>query len=243
MESVFLDVSGLSTSYKKFVVSNVSFKLSNGDILGLVGRSGSGKSTLIKTLIGLKRKNSGTAVVYVNSKKTSLLKVLGYSPQDNAIYPSLTVEENITTFARLHNMKKKDYQKQMNKILSRLDLQNSRKKRINELSGGMQKRADLAVTLIHNPKVLILDEPFTGLDISLQDFIWDFIRELSKEGKIIIVSSHNLSNLQKNCSRFGLIEGGLYYDNEKIMDYMKKSKDDLTQFLEKLFTRDLLSEK
>ena len=194
MENITLQVNNITTSYKNFKISNVSFQVKNGDIFGLLGRSGSGKSTLIKTLIGLKKQNEGTIKVYVNNKETPVNEVIGYCPQENSLYPFLTLEENLITFGKLYNVRKEVIIERIDLLLKKLDLQNARNKKITQLSGGMKKRADLAVALIHNPDILILDEPFSGLDISIQRFIWNFLKEFSSKGKIIIISSHILGD-------------------------------------------------
>ena len=240
--NVSLNVNDLTTSYKKFSVTNATFSLNSGDILGLVGRSGSGKSTLIKTMLGQKRSDKGKVEVMIDNNPTRLTEVIGYSPQENSLYPYLTVEENMFTFGRLMKLKKETIQSKLDSLLKRLDLQNCRHKRIVQLSGGMQKRADLAVTLIHDPKIIILDEPFTGLDISLQKFIWKLLKEMSKEGRIIIISSHMLNDVQKNCNKLGLIEKGHYYNTHQIRNRLEQSKDSLESYLAKLFAQDLETE-
>jgi len=222
----------------KFKINSVAFQLTGGDILGVIGRSGSGKSTIIKALVGAIRKYEGTIELFEDDKSIRVDTSLGYSPQDNALYPLLTLKENIGIFGRLNGMKKKEIEENMNMLLKRLDLLNSKDKLITQLSGGMQKRADLACALIHNPKIIVLDEPFNGIDVSLQRFIWMFIKDLSAEGRIIIISSHMLEDLEKHCNQFGLIENGAYYDTIQIARYLKNSKEkDLESFLTKLFSR------
>ena len=186
MEKISLKVNEMTVTYGKFKISNISFELKNGDIMGLVGRSGSGKSTLIKAIIGIKS-SSGKVLTTIDEKKGSLSKILGYAPQENALFPFLTLEENLQVFGKLYKMKKNEILEKSKELLKRLDLEKHKKKRITELSGGMQKRADLAVTLLHSPQVIVLDEPFNGLDISLQKFIWDFLKELARNGRITII--------------------------------------------------------
>jgi ABC-2 type transport system ATP-binding protein len=244
MEHIQFWAKDVLASYGKFSVSKISFYLKSSDILGIVGRSGSGKSTLIKTLIGIKKPDSGEIIAAINREHVLLREVVGYSPQENSLYPFLTVEENLKTFGQLYGLDKSTIKNQIDLLLKRLDLEGSREKRIVQLSGGMQKRADLAVSLIHSPKIIILDEPFAGLDISLQTFIWKFLRELSKEGNIIIVSSHMIEDVQKYCNQFGLVEQGLYYNTSQISRTLKTSKEkNLESYLEKLFMRDLTKHK
>ncbi|MEK6984547.1 MAG: ABC transporter ATP-binding protein [Nanoarchaeota archaeon] len=243
MDRLLLQVEDISTSHGKFKISSVSFRLKNGDIFGLVGRSGSGKSTLLKTIIGLKFPDYGKISVYLNNNQVELGELIGYSPQDNSLYPFLTIEENIRTFGSLYKIEKGIIEERANVLLRRLDLEKNRRKKITELSGGMQKRADLAVTLIHAPKILVLDEPFSGLDVSLQSFIWKFLKELSLQGRIIIISSHILSDIQKNCNEFGLIEKGAFFNTSQIAQTLRNSREkSLEFFLERLFTKDLMQE-
>lgn len=235
MDSIKLNVESVRVTHRNFILGYVNFKLKQGDILGLVGRSGSGKSTLFKALIGEKKPKYGRISVEVNGFNVNLKDIVGYSPQENALFPYLTIEENIKLFAKLYKMKKKDYMERKGHILHQLSLDHHQKKKITELSGGMQKRADLAVALIHDPKILILDEPFAGLDISLQKFFWQFIKGLSKEGKIIIISSHILGDIQKNCNEFGLIHDGNYYNTKQIVKTIK-SQNSLESYLEHIFS-------
>lgn len=241
-DNLTLLIENLQLSYKNFSINNISFSLVAGDILGLVGRSGSGKSTLIKAITGEKKPDKGNVTVTIDGNEISLKKMVGYSPQQNSLYPSLTLEENIYTFGRLMNLDKSMISDTMVSLLKRLDLQKSKEKKIIQLSGGMQKRADLAVTLIHDPRIIILDEPFTGLDISIQAFIWDFLLELSKRGKIVIVTSHHLEDIQKRCNKFALVSRGTFYNNEQITKLLNHEKTNLKDFLEKLFRQELILE-
>lgn len=243
MDKITLEVNNISTCYKKFSLCNISFSLKQGDILGLVGRSGSGKSTIINTMIGLKRQKEGSITLSINDQKVNLKDHLGYSPQENSLYPLLTVEENLEIFGKLQKVSGKDVKKRSKELLMMLDLESAKKKRIIELSGGMKKRADLAITLITDPNIIILDEPFTGLDISLQSFIWEFLIKLSKEGKIIIISSHLLNDIQTYCNHFGLVHDGRYYDTYQIALSLKRTKEQsLERFLQKLFNYELKEE-
>lgn len=236
MDKVELKVENLVTSHKRFKISNISFKLESGDILGMMGRSGSGKSTVIKSLIGLKKPDKGKIHVKLNDKKTRIKKLLGYSSQSNSLFPFLSIEENLATFGKLYNLRGSEIRHRTDELLEQLKLEEARKKRIIELSGGMQKRADLAVALIHSPMILVLDEPFNGLDVSLQNFIWHLLKKLAKEGKIIIVSSHFIEDLEKYCNEFGLVAQSTYYNTSQIWATVNRTKNrSIDAYMQRLF--------
>lgn len=240
MIDVELNVKDVITKYKSFTLSNVSFDLKSGDVMGLVGRSGSGKSTIIKTLLGFKKQESGTISFIDAGIPLDFRKFVGYSPQENSLYEYLTLDENLKIFADLYGVNKVDFEKMSTFLLTKLKLLNHRKKKISDFSGGMQKRADLAVSLIHNPPVLILDEPFNGLDISIQKFIWDIVKDLSKQGRIIIVSSHIITDIMINCNKIGLVDRNTFYTTETINKKIKTTNSkNLVDFLGRLFFNEI----
>ncbi len=238
MSNLVLELSNVTVKLGKFELKGIDQDLHPGDIFGVIGRSGAGKSTFIKGLVGHAKIKSGNIAIKKNGKKKNLLDYLGYSPQENSMYSYLTFDENMNVFAKLYGINKKVLVERKKTILKRLDLSREKNKRIRQMSGGMRKRADLAICLIHNPDILVLDEPFTGLDISLQEFIWNFLLYLSREGKIIIISSHNLTDLINNCTKLGLIHDGRFYSSKqlekrlmtcgmmKMEDYLKKIFDE-----------------
>ena len=116
-------------------------------------------------------------------------------------------------------------------------MEKARHKRIVNLSGGMKKRTDLAVTLVHDPKLIILDEPFTGLDVSMNAFIWQLIKTMAAEGKIFLITSHLLHDLQKNCNKFGLIHEGEFHNNAELVNALQQTHLNFEDFLERLFRR------
>lgn len=236
MQNAKLVVKGVGISYRNFKLSHISFDLEQGSILGLIGGSGSGKSTVINAIVGLKLPDTGRITFFLDNKEASLNDHLGYSPQQNSLFPYLTVEENVLTFAKLYKVDSYEAHNRMEKLLKRLNLFQHKQKLIYQLSGGMKKRVDLAVTLIHSPKLIILDEPFNGLDISLQKFIWNLLLELKEQGKLIIVSSHMLLDIKKNCDKFGLVHNGYFYNTQQIDDSLKTSRHhSFETFMEGLF--------
>jgi ABC-2 type transport system ATP-binding protein len=235
VDKLSFTVTDLDVGYKNFRLSKVNFELKEGSILGIVGASGSGKSTIIKAIVGQRRPDMGTIMLKVNGESVHLNDYLGYSPQQNSFYPYLSVEENVMTFASLNRVENYVAEGRMDALLKRLDLYEHKRKRINQLSGGMQKRVDLAVTLIHSPKVIILDEPFNGLDVSMQRFIWSLLQEMSSVGKIIIVSSHMLVDISKNCTEYGLVHNSTYYRTDQIRQALGTNRLSFEAYMESLF--------
>ncbi len=240
--TLLLEVQDLCVGYEAFAIEHITCTIPAGTIFGLLGRSGSGKSTLIKALVGLEKPKGGTISLRSGDATFTLAHEVGYSPQANALYPHLTIEENILTFADLYGVSLPSARQRMDALLERLDLVSGRHKRVEQLSGGMEKRVDLAVSLIHDPRVIVLDEPFNGLDVSLQQFIWGLLQELASRGKIIIITSHLLDDVQKNCKQFGLIENMQFYGDDHVRSALTSRQKSLQAFLEELFRDDLLRE-
>jgi sodium transport system ATP-binding protein len=139
-------------------------------------------------------------------------------------------------FGHLQGVSHKDIRSNMQHLLKTLGLEDALHKRIHQLSGGMRKRADLAVAMIHDPDIVVLDEPFNGLDVSLQSFIWDHIARLSKDGKIVIITSHIIEDIEKHCNIYGMIAKGKFYNHHSIKAGMKSvHKSSLKTYLEHLF--------
>lgn len=234
--ATYISCNDLVVGKADYAIRGVTFDLDPGEIFGLIGRSGSGKSTLIRVLVGLDRFSAGTLTFGQGV-------TIGYSPQANALYPYLTVEENLATFAHLNGVDRYAFEQRVGPLLERLDLTLHRHRQVRELSGGMQKRVDIAAALIHEPNVIVLDEPFNGLDIALQRFIWGFLQELAQQGRAIIVTSHILGDIQRNCTELGLIENKFFYTDALIKDQLVKSKQqNLETFLEGVFANNLKRE-
>ena len=230
-----LQVTDVSITVGTFSLQNVSLSATEGDICALLGRSGSGKSTLIKTLLGLQPHRTGSITLNNENKSVSIHDSIGYSPQDHALFPNLTIHENIEAFLALRGHKASKYSNRKAALIARLQLQGHEHKRISDLSGGMRKRADLLVALMHDPPLLILDEPFAGLDISLKNFFWKLLQELANEGKIIVVSTHHVADAVRYCNTFGLIHNKRFYSSEQLLTRVHNDKHQLEQYIAHLF--------
>ena len=181
----------------KIILDNVNLFVNSGNILGILGPSGSGKSVLIKILIGFLKPDSGE----IETKAK-----IGFSMQNNALYENLTLQQNLKYFAKMYNVEKpKD---KINLLLQQLSLENYRNITIGNISGGTKKRADIACALLNDPEVLVLDEPFAGLDTFLVNQLSDLLKQLQQKGMTIILSSHLLNQVESLCTALVFINEG-----------------------------------
>jgi ABC-2 type transport system ATP-binding protein len=187
-----ISVNKLSKNYGKVkALQEVSLEIPAGKITGLVGPNGAGKTTLIKALVGALQPTAGTITVLNLDpirQRWELRKKLGYMPQEPALYLDLTALENVSFYARLHRTDNPTNLSE--KILQELDLGDRLASPVHTLSGGMQKRVSLACALVHDPELLILDEPTAALDPLLKRHLWQRFKELARAGKTLLISTH-----------------------------------------------------
>jgi ABC-2 type transport system ATP-binding protein len=203
-------VDGVSKRYgKKAVLDQVSVTIEQGQIYGLIGPSGAGKTTLVKMMVGMDTADSGT--VHVMNRQMPNLEVLqdiGYMAQSDALYMELTAEENLKFFASLFQMKKAEQQARIAYAAKLVNLSEVLNKRVSTYSGGMKRRLSLAIALVQNPRVLILDEPTVGIDPELRLSIWnELIRLKNEEGKTIIVTTHVMDEAAR-CDTLAMVREG-----------------------------------
>lgn len=207
-----ISINNLSKAYGKTdVLRKVDLQIAEGEIFGLIGPSGSGKTTLVKMIVGIESSTNGT--VEVLGKKVPNLKLLqniGYMAQEDALYPELTGKENLSFFASLYKMKKTDLKKRIAYAANLVELTDELGKKVAAYSGGMKRRLSLAIALVHDPQILILDEPTVGIDPELRISIWRELMTLKNEqGKTIIITTHVMDEAEK-CDRIAMVrEGGI----------------------------------
>ncbi len=192
-------------------VDGVSLKIKKSEIFGLLGPNGAGKTTIIRMLTGLARPTSGTAKILnhdIVKDSVEVRRVVGVVPQSNVIDRELTVYQNLSYHAKLHSMKKSDYQRTIPMVLDLVGLSEKQDKDPLILSGGMKRRLTIAKALVHEPEVLFLDEPTTGLDPQSKRALWGRIQALSKKGITMILTTHYMEEAELLCDRIGIIDKG-----------------------------------
>lgn len=207
------------------VLDSINAEVSKGALVGLIGKSGAGKTTLLRIILGLYEPDLGFVKTPFNVK-------IGYASQEYSFYPRLTVGENLKYFAALYKVPRADVSQRIDYVLDLTDLSHARKTKGQNLSGGMKRRLDLALALIHDPDLLILDEPTTGLDVVLQKQLWENINAIHASGKTVIISSHDLSQLQKYCDDFIFIYNGKVHDLQSMQNIAKKKHSRLDSLFE-----------
>jgi ABC-2 type transport system ATP-binding protein len=205
------------------VLNNITLDIKQGEIFGIIGKSGSGKTTLLSILIGFLRPDGGDvlfkeehllefkntdAYISVLKKGSNIKKLCGFAAQVPSFYPELTVKENLEYYGTLHGLSKEALQINTTTLIKLMDLEEFKNLRAEKLSGGMERRLDIACALIHDPKILILDEPTADLDPLLRNQIWNLIKKVNKKGTTIIISSHHLEEIEILCSRIGILHEG-----------------------------------
>jgi sodium transport system ATP-binding protein len=192
-------------------VDDVNIECKPGKIFGLLGLNGAGKTTLMRLLSTVLKPTSGTAKVNGFDILTDSQKVkasIGFLSSDTALYPRLTAEETVTYFARLNGIEEEIIQKRLENIFKIFDMENFRDRRVDKLSSGMKQKVSLARTIIHDPEVLILDEPTLGLDVITSRNIIQFIRRAKEENKCVLFSTHIMHEAEKLCDEIAIIHKG-----------------------------------
>ena len=205
----------LDALVKKFedatAVDGISLQISKGELFGLLGPNGAGKTTIINILCGLLKPTRGSATVggYDVQKETAKVKeLIGVCPQDTPVYAYLTGRENAEFFGNLHAIPKEKLKENVDMLLQRLGLLEDSKRRVGKYSGGMKRRLNLILALVHDPEIAFLDEPTVAMDPQSRHAVWDFIRGLKKSGKTVILTTHYMEEAETLCDRVGIIDRG-----------------------------------
>ncbi|MBD2447023.1 ABC transporter ATP-binding protein [Nostoc sp. FACHB-152] len=204
-----LSINNLNKSYGKTkVINNLNLHIKSGEIYGLIGANGAGKTTTINIICNLVKADSGNVQINQQPISAATKKIIGIAPQENLLYKTLTCTENLDFFANIYGLDKKNRQQQVQATLAAVNLLDRANSPVETLSGGMQRRLNIAVALVHQPKLVILDEPTTGLDIEARYEIWELIRQLKNQGITILLTTHLLDEAERLCNKIGILKHG-----------------------------------
>ena len=191
-------------------VDHVNLHVPKGEVFGLLGPNGSGKTTMVRMLCGLMVPSGGTATVVgydVSSRPEQVKENIGYMPQRFCLYEDHTVFENLSFFARIYGLRRDEARKRISDILGLVQLSEASGRLAGTLSGGLKQRLALACALVHQPKLLFLDEPTAGIDPPLRRAFWDYFRQLNRQGVTVFVNTHYMDEAGQ-CDRLGILREG-----------------------------------
>jgi len=225
-----IKINSINKFYKKqHALNNISLEIKKGEIIGLLGRNGAGKSTLLKIITGSIYQDSGEIIISnINNEENSISikSKIGYLAEHNPLYENMYIREYLNFIAKTYKLN--NITDAIIKIIKETGLETEKQKKIKELSKGYKQRVGLAAALIHNPEILILDEPITGLDPNQIIEIRDLIKKVSKN-KTIILSTHIMQEVENICTRVILIHKGNMIDDQNI-ETLKKKKIKLENY-------------
>lgn len=215
-------------------LQDISFQIEEKERFGLFGPNGAGKTTLLSIMTGLNKLQKGNITLLGNDiqNNTSIKKLFGYVPQEFSFYEELTPTENLEFFGTLSGITGHTLKNRITELLEILGLDSSRKKRVKYFSGGMKRRINLAIGVIHNPGILFLDEPTVGVDIQTRHAIIEYLIELNENGTTLVYTSHLLKEAEELCNKVALIDEGRIIEHKPLNDLLREYGD---QGLEGLF--------
>ena len=204
-----IEASHITKSFKGTrAVDDISFSIGQGEIFGMVGPNGAGKTTTIRMLMDIIRPDAGEINILGETIKEETKNRIGYLPEERGLYRKITVTESLTYLAALKNMKGGPARDRATELLERVDMLQHKDKKIEELSRGMGQIIQFIATILHDPDLVVLDEPFAGLDPVNTELLKGFILELKGQGKSIILSTHMMNQVEELCDRFLMINKG-----------------------------------
>jgi len=214
MDKPIIHINQLSKKYidaDDYAVKPLDLIINKEEIFGLLGPNGAGKTTLISLLCGLLKPTSG--IIKINDltfakNKREIQQLIGVVPQEYAFYSTLTAFENLLYFGAMYGLKKQDLKNKINEALQNLGLFKFKDKRIETFSGGMKRRVNLIAGVLHQPKIVFLDEPTVGVDVQSKNVIIQHLKKLNKQGTTIIYTSHHMQEAQQFCTRIAIIDNG-----------------------------------
>ncbi|MBY0006687.1 ABC transporter ATP-binding protein [Priestia aryabhattai] len=205
-----IEINNVSKTYgKKRSLANVTLTVESGEVIGLLGPNGAGKSTLLSILSTITAPSSGNVTIgglSLKKNQKAIREVIGYVPQDIALWEELSVKENMKMWSKMTSRSLSN--EQLQSLCSAVQLEGRWKEKVKNLSGGMKRKLNIAVSLIHEPSVLLMDEPTVGIDLQSKLEIIRYIKQLAAKGKTIIYITHDLNEILGVCDRFAVLKEG-----------------------------------
>jgi len=192
-------------------LDGVSFHVNKGEIFGLLGPNGAGKTTLIEIICGLRKFDDGKVTILGFDLVKDSYKVrslIGFCPQETLLYDLLSVKENFAFTASLYSMSSREFKEKLDYFSKILGVEEFLNRKVKELSGGMKRRANLATSIIHDPPIIILDEPTVGFDPNVKREFWELIKSLQENGKTVLLSTHDMYEADELCDRVAIMDKG-----------------------------------
>lgn len=209
--------------------SNLNLEIREGERFGLFGPNGAGKTTLMNCMTGLLKFQKGSIQLMnheIAHHKKSLNKLFGFVPQDFSFYQELSPVENLSFFGAWSGLHKQEIKNKTDELLEILGLSDVRNKKVQEFSGGMKRRVNLAIGVIHNPQILFLDEPTVGVDVHTRHAIINYLKKLNERGTTLIYTSHQLSEAEDLCNTVALIDDGKILVHDSLNQLLLDHKED-----------------
>lgn len=207
-----ITIEGLTKDYGDVkAVDGLTLAISEAEVFGLLGPNGSGKTTTINCLTGLLKPTKGSIKVGgfdVQAEGTKARGIIGVSPQETAVYPYLTGKENVQLFGALYSVPKKSLDSRVDYVLEKVGLMDDAGRKVGKYSGGMKRRVSIAMALVTDPRIVLLDEPTVGMDPQSRRAVWDFVLELRDKGKTVVLTTHYMEEAEELCDRVGIIDHG-----------------------------------
>jgi len=224
-----LDIKQLSKKYgKKTALEGITFSVPEGTCFGLLGPNGAGKSTTMKILTGIVEADQGTAIILgmnSNENRLAIKQQVGYVPQSITLYEDLNAYDNLLFFGQMYGVKGSQLKERITRVLIQTGLLDRAKDKVKEYSGGMKRRINIAAALLHDPKILILDEPTVGIDPQSRNHIFDMIRSLKEEGVTIIYSTHYMEEVEALCDEIAIIDNGKIIIQGNLKELLEQHSD------------------
>ena len=231
MTAPAININHLSFKYKdhEHLFTDLSLTVASGDRFGLFGPNGAGKTTLMSLLTGLQPFKEGNIELFGNSiqlKGNSIKSLFGFVPQDFSFYDELTPAENLEFFGAWYGLSKPEIHQRSEELFKILDLTSVKNKAVKKFSGGMKRKVNLAIGVMHNPRLLFLDEPTVGVDIETRHEIINYLKRLNANGTTLVYTSHQLSEAEELCDKIALINEGRIIAFDTLDNLLLEHKQD-----------------